>query len=87
MEMFWGGLLVFVARVVNVSMATVRSLLSMRGQRRLATVISFFESLIFEQLLGLCPHGPWKRCHKGQGPFLFASVLLSFLSHRTFTPV
>jgi uncharacterized protein YebE (UPF0316 family) len=42
-----GGLLVFLARVVNVSMATVRSLMSMRGQKRLATVISFFESLIF----------------------------------------
>jgi len=46
-EMVLGGLLVFFARVVNVSMATVRTLLSMRGQRRLATVISFFESLIF----------------------------------------
>ncbi len=47
MDMFLGGLIVFVARVVNVSMATVRSLLSIRGQKRLATVISFFESLIF----------------------------------------
>jgi uncharacterized protein YebE (UPF0316 family) len=46
-EMLLGGLLIFVARVVNVSMATVRTLLSMRGQRRQATVISFFESLIF----------------------------------------
>jgi len=41
------GLLIFAARLVNVSMATVRSLLSMRGQKRLATAISFFESLIF----------------------------------------
>ena len=47
MEMYVGALLIFVARVVNVSMATVRTLLSMRGQKRLATVISFFESLIF----------------------------------------
>jgi uncharacterized protein YebE (UPF0316 family) len=46
-DMVLGGLLVFVARVVNVSMATVRSLLSIRGQKRLATIISFFESLIF----------------------------------------
>jgi uncharacterized protein YebE (UPF0316 family) len=42
-----GGLLIFVARVVNVAMSTVRSLLSIRGQKRLATMISFFESLIF----------------------------------------
>ena len=41
------GLLIFAARLVNVSMATVRSLLSMMGQKRLATAISFFESLIF----------------------------------------
>jgi uncharacterized protein YebE (UPF0316 family) len=41
------GILVFLARVVNVSMSTVRSLLAMRGQSKLATVISFFESLIF----------------------------------------
>lgn len=47
MEMILGGLLIFVARVVNVSMATVRTLLGMRGQKRLATAISFFESLIF----------------------------------------
>lgn len=47
MEPIIGGLLIFVARVVNVSMGTVRSLMSMRGQQKLATVISFFESLIF----------------------------------------
>jgi uncharacterized protein YebE (UPF0316 family) len=45
--MLIGGMLVFVARVVNVAMGTVRSLMAMRGQRKLATVISFFESLIF----------------------------------------
>ena len=47
MDTVVGGLLVFAARVVNVSMATVRTLLSIRGQKRLATIISFFESLIF----------------------------------------
>jgi len=47
MEMFVGGLVIFLARVVNVSMGTVRTLLGMRGQKRLATAISFFESLIF----------------------------------------
>jgi uncharacterized protein YebE (UPF0316 family) len=39
--------MIFVARVVNVSMGTVRSLMAMRGEKKLATVISFFESLIF----------------------------------------
>ncbi len=47
MEMFVGGLLVFLARVVSVSMATVRTLIGMRGQKRLATAIGFFESLIY----------------------------------------
>jgi uncharacterized protein YebE (UPF0316 family) len=47
MDAIIGGLFVFVARVVNVSMATVRSLLGMRGQKRLAAAFGFFESLIF----------------------------------------
>ncbi len=47
MEAIIGGMLIFFARVVNVSMGTVRSLMAMRGQAKLATVISFFESLIF----------------------------------------
>ena len=47
MEMIIGGLLVFLARLVNVSMATVRTLMGMRGQKRLAAAIGLFESLIF----------------------------------------
>jgi len=42
-----GGLLILLARVVNVSMGTVRTLLGMRGQKRWATAIGFVESLIF----------------------------------------
>ena len=45
MEMFVGGLLILLARLINVSMGTVRTLLGMRGQKRLATAIGFFESL------------------------------------------
>jgi len=52
MEMIVGGLLIFLARVVNVSMATVRTLLGMRGQKRLATAIGFVESLIFILAIG-----------------------------------
>ena len=47
MQMVVGGLLIFLARLVNVSMATVRTLLGIRGQKRLATTIGFFESLIY----------------------------------------
>ncbi len=47
MEMIVGGLLIFLARLVNVSMATVRTLLGVRGQKGLSTAIGFFESLIF----------------------------------------
>jgi len=52
MEMFVGGLLIFLARVVNVAMGTVRTLLGMRGQKRLATAIGFVESLIFILTIG-----------------------------------
>ena len=37
MEMIVGGLLIFLARVINVSMGTVLTLLGMRGQKRWAT--------------------------------------------------
>ena len=47
MDPILGGLLIFVARVVNVSMGTVRSVVAVRGQKYLATVIGFFETLIF----------------------------------------
>ena len=47
MEAVITGLLIFVARVINVSMATVRTLLAMRGHKRIAATIGFFESLIF----------------------------------------
>ena len=39
--------MIFVARVISVAMSTVRTLLSMRGQKSLATGLSFFESLLF----------------------------------------
>lgn len=42
-----GALMIFLARLVNVSIGTVRNLLAMRGQKRIATVLGFFESLIY----------------------------------------
>lgn len=50
MEFFagpWGPLLIFALRVVDVSMATVRMLMVVRGARAIAAVISFFEILIW----------------------------------------
>lgn len=47
-----GAFLILVARAVNVSLSTIRTLLSMRGQRTLSTVLGFFESLIFVMAIG-----------------------------------
>lgn len=50
MEFFagpWGPLLIFALRVVDVSMATVRMLMVVRGARSTAALISFFEILIW----------------------------------------
>lgn len=47
MEVLLGAALIFLARLINVAMATVRTLLSMRGQKTLTAVIGFFEALIF----------------------------------------
>lgn len=47
MEPILGGLLIFVLRIVNVSMGTVRSVVAVRGQKYLATAIGFFETLVF----------------------------------------
>lgn len=38
----WGPLFIFGLRVVDVSMATVRMLMVVRGARTLAALISFF---------------------------------------------
>jgi uncharacterized protein YebE (UPF0316 family) len=44
---FWGPLLIFFMRVVDVSLATVRMLLIMRNAKVWAPVIGFFEVLIW----------------------------------------
>lgn len=43
----WGPLVIFGLRIVDVSMATMRMLLTMRGQRVLVPVIGFFEIVIW----------------------------------------
>jgi uncharacterized protein YebE (UPF0316 family) len=43
----WGPLIIFGLRIVDVSLATLRMLLSVRGQRVLVPIIGFFEVLIW----------------------------------------
>jgi uncharacterized protein YebE (UPF0316 family) len=43
----WGPLVIFLLRIVDVSLATVRMLLSVRGQKLLVPLIGFFEVLIW----------------------------------------
>lgn len=43
----WGPLLIFLLRIVDVTLMTFRVLLIVRGSRMLAAIISFFEILIW----------------------------------------
>jgi uncharacterized protein YebE (UPF0316 family) len=43
----WGPLVIFTLRIVDVSLATLRMLLSVRGQRVVVPIIGFFEVLIW----------------------------------------
>jgi uncharacterized protein YebE (UPF0316 family) len=43
----WGPIVIFSIRILDVSLATVRMLLSVRGQRLLVPVIGFFEVLLW----------------------------------------
>lgn len=43
----WGPLVIFALRIVDVSLATLRMLLSVRGQRHIVPIIGFFEVLIW----------------------------------------
>ena len=48
----WGPVVIFGLRIVDVSMSTIRVLLSVRGYRRLVPVIGFFEVLIWITAVG-----------------------------------
>ncbi len=43
----WGALLIFVARIVDVSLDTMRVLFTVRGKRGIAGVLGFFQALIW----------------------------------------
>ncbi|OEH84170.1 hypothetical protein BHU72_12240 [Desulfuribacillus stibiiarsenatis] len=52
MSLIFGYLFIFFARVLDVSMGTIRVLMLMRGQKYYAAVIGFFEVMIFVVVLG-----------------------------------
>ena len=43
----WGALLIFVARIMDVSLDTMRVLFTVRGKRGIAGVLGFFQALIW----------------------------------------
>jgi uncharacterized protein YebE (UPF0316 family) len=48
----WGPIIIFGLRIIDVSLATLRMLLTMRNERRMVPVIGFFESLIWVVAVG-----------------------------------
>jgi len=52
MELILGYLFIFGARILDVSMATVRMLMIVRGKRLQAALIGFFEVIIYVVALG-----------------------------------
>jgi len=56
-ELIFGYFIVFLARALDISLATVRILMILHGQRVYAAVIGFFESLIFIAVLTYVIHG------------------------------
>lgn len=52
MGVIWWALFIFLSRVANVALGTVRTLLVVRGERILATVIGLFEAFFFVVAVG-----------------------------------
>lgn len=48
----WGPLIIFGLRIVDVTLATLRMLLSMRDARRIVPLIGFFEALVWVLAVG-----------------------------------
>ncbi len=48
----WGPLIIFGLRIIDVTLATMRMLLTMRDQRRIVPVIGFFEALVWVLAVG-----------------------------------
>ncbi|HYE82616.1 MAG TPA: DUF2179 domain-containing protein [Clostridia bacterium] len=52
MEIFLQALFVFTARITDVSIGTMRTILLVKGQRRIASLLGFFEVMIYLIVLG-----------------------------------
>lgn len=52
MNQVLGYLLIFIARISDVSLATMRTLMVVQGRRRQAAIIGFFEVIIYVTALG-----------------------------------
>jgi uncharacterized protein YebE (UPF0316 family) len=52
MDIVIQAFIIFLARIVDVSMGTIRMILLVKGQRRIATAIGFFEVMIYLLVLG-----------------------------------
>ena len=52
MDIFLQALFIFLARVTDVSIGTMRTILLVRGQRKIASVLGFFEVMIYLIVLG-----------------------------------
>lgn len=52
MDIFIQALFIFLARIIDVSMGTIRMILLVKGQRKIATTIGFFEVMIYLIVLG-----------------------------------
>ncbi len=50
-HVFWGAVVIFLVRVLNIALDTLRVLFVMRGQRVLAWVVGFIVSLLYVLLL------------------------------------
>jgi len=46
------ALVIFIARIADVSMGTMRTILLVKGQRRIASILGFFEVMIYLIVLG-----------------------------------
>ena len=51
-QVLWGGFLIFVLRVIGVTLATMRVLIMMRGKKLLSASIGFFEVLVYVIAIG-----------------------------------
>jgi len=82
--MLGASALIFVARTLNVAMATVRTLVSMRGQRALAAAAGFVESLIFLLAIREVLQGPtnWMHVLSYSGGFAAGTIVGMVVEER-----